>query len=56
MLKNKYPDGILLKVIDKTDVVYKYEKVKGNIILNENLIENKLKPDSKEEFLNKLPK
>jgi hypothetical protein len=44
MLKNKYPDGTLLKVLDKTEEVYKYDKSKGNMLSNDQLEENKLKP------------
>ena len=57
MLKYKYPNGTFLKVIDKTDEKYSYDKnISSNLQDVNKIEENKLKPQSKDEFLEKLPK
>ena len=55
-LKRIFPDGTLLKVIDKIDEAYTSDKTNGNINDIHNIYENDLKPQTKEEFLNQLPK
>lgn len=56
VLKAKYPNGIFLKVVDKIDFPYDSDTDKGGIQTFETAEEKLLKPMSKEEFLNKLPK
>ncbi|KAM3144402.1 hypothetical protein pb186bvf_003566 [Paramecium bursaria] len=52
-LKHLYPNGTLLKVIDKTDQLYDSEKLNKADVMN--IDERQLKPMSKDEFLQKLP-
>ncbi|KAL4472460.1 hypothetical protein ABPG74_018409 [Tetrahymena malaccensis] len=54
-LKKAYPNGCLLKVIDKADEDYNPEKQGKKMANIHNVDEDQLKPMSKEEFLQKLP-
>lgn len=55
-LKRTYPNGVPLKVIDKSDEDFNPEK-KGTKMADLTTVdEDKLKPMSKQEFLEKLPK
>ncbi|KRX01435.1 SEP domain [Pseudocohnilembus persalinus] len=58
-LKQEFPNGTLLKIIDKTDQKYSTEKgqqQKFGELNGNNVNDDELKPMSKDEFLNKLPK
>jgi hypothetical protein len=48
ILKIRYPNGTLLKALDRTDSKFDPEMKEKNLL---NLDENALKPMSKEEFL-----
>lgn len=53
-LKKQFPNGTLLSMVDKTDEDYDNEKLNACNI--HNVDENQLKPISKQEYLDKLPK
>lgn len=53
-LKHQYPNGTLLKVIDKTEDLYSTEK--ESVVDGKKNDERQLKPLSKDEFLDQLPK
>lgn len=54
-MKKKYPNGVLFKLLDKLDDIYKSEKNNKYGDLS-SIDEESLKPLSKDEFLAQLPK